>query len=94
MENHMKTLFCLATFLLLSNYAVAQDGTIGPSDFAPRDAADAVFGRAGDLSGTPEERGQRIHDSTVDDNLARVQRNQGDAAMLREERIYREQHKY
>lgn len=85
----MRTAFCFAFILVLTSYASAQ----GPEgSFNPRDAADGVFGRAGDLSGTPEERGQRIHDQTIDQQMQRIQDQQGDGAMLHEEQNYRRQH--
>jgi hypothetical protein len=75
--------------IALTTASLAVEG----GEFTGRDAADGVFGRAGDLSGTPEERGQRIHEQTVEQQLERIQREQGDAARLRAEQIYREQHK-
>jgi TolA-binding protein len=87
MEDKMRRTVLIALMLLFSRSAYAQD-----ADFTPRDAADGVFGRAGDLSGTPAERGQRIHDATVDQQMQRIQNNQGDAAMLREQQNYSRQH--
>jgi len=85
----MRTLVVVGIFAFISlsqiEFAVAQD-----SQFTPRDAADGVFDRMKDLTGTPEQRGERIHEQTVEDRLTRAQRH---AARLREERIYREQHK-
>ena len=86
-----KLLLCLS-LLIFSDHAIAQNGFLSSDAFTPRDAADGVFGRAGDLSGTREDRGQRIHEQTVDDQLNRVQREQGDGARLRQEQIYRRQH--
>ena len=88
----MKIALCFASLLLLSSAALAQDGTIG--DFTARDAVDGVFGRAGDLSGTPEQRGQRIHEQTVDQQMQRIQDNQGDAAALRAQQNYSREHSY
>lgn len=83
-------IFCTSVmFTLPAPSALA--GEFG--EFTGRDAADGVMGRMGDLHGTPEERGQRIHEQTVDQHIERVQRNQGDGAALREQRIYREQYK-
>lgn len=79
---------CLAPFNVFAQGA----DRIGTD--AAKDAADDYFTRMGDLSGTPEERGARIHDKAVDDRLESIEQSRGEAARLREERIYREQHKY
>lgn len=88
----MKAVLVFAFIVGLSGPAWA-DGS-GSPDFSGKDAADAVFGKMGDLSGTPEERGDRIHNQTIDDQLDSIEKREGDAARLREERIYREKHKY
>jgi hypothetical protein len=88
----MKIAFCFASFLLLSGPATAQEinGTIG--DFTARDAADGLFGKAGDLRGTREERGERIHNQQTEDRLQQIERNQGETGRLRAEQEYRRTH--
>lgn len=89
----MTTIVALFAGLISMTPAKAQSAT-GELNLGPRDAADGVLGRAGDLSGTPEDRGQRIHDQQVEDSLQRVERNQGEEERLRQEEEYRRTHKY
>jgi hypothetical protein len=74
----------------MSSSSNAQVGNEG--SFGGRDAADGVFGKAGDLHGTPEERGARIHDNMTEDRLQRIERNQGPTERLRQEEVYRRTH--
>ena len=87
-------LFVFLISLLLAPFNVLAQGADRIGTDAVKDAADDYFTRMGDLSGTPEERGARIHDKAVDDKLESIEQSRGEAARLREERIYREQHKY
>jgi hypothetical protein len=76
-------IFAAVAFVFFSDAAAAQEDT-----FLPRDAADGIFGRANDMSGTPEERGERIHNSTIDHQIQTIENSQGSGAALRFEQNY------
>jgi hypothetical protein len=84
-----KAAFALSAILTLSGIpAIAGEGY---GEFTGKDAADGVAGRMGDLSGTPQERGERVHNATVDSQIDRAYKG-GDAAGLLAEKQYERTH--
>jgi hypothetical protein len=71
---------------------IAVDAQGADGGFGPRDAADAIESKAGDLHGTPDERAVRIHDQQTEDRLQQVEKNQGEEARLKAEQEYERTH--